>query len=121
GQSPHADHGVHPPEVSHEEPLPKIDPPFHAEAGQASDDDGGRCLPDKAAPDRLKGPQAVFTQVAASDRRQSYGCSHRDPTNPDDSSQDMESARPMTTSVTVALAVEMAACQLAQTRQACVP
>ena len=91
-QQPYADHGVHPPKVSRAEPIPKIEPRCHVEAGQASHDDGGPCLPNETVFDRLERPQAVFTQVAASDRGQRYGCSHRDPANPNDNSQDMECA-----------------------------
>src|SRR5262249_30534226 len=83
---------MQPPEAGHAEPTPQIEPPRHVEAGQAGYDDGGSCLPNEAVLDRLERFQAVLPQVTAADRRQCHGRSHRDPTDPDNDSQDVQGA-----------------------------
>jgi len=92
-KQPKADHRVHPPEFSRPEPIPKVEPPCHVEAGQTNHDDGNPRLPNEAVFDRSECPELVPSQVAAAYCRQRYGCGHRDPANPHDDRQDMERAR----------------------------
>jgi hypothetical protein len=60
---------VHPPEFSRPEPVPKIEPPRHVEAGQTNHDDSDPRLPDEAVLDRLE----RLEQLSAKSPRRTAG------------------------------------------------
>jgi len=91
-KQPYTDHCVHPPEFSHPESIPEIEPPCHVEAGQTNHRDGAPSLPNEAVLDRLEGLERTLTKVAMAHRWEHHRSGHRDPANPDDDSHNMQHA-----------------------------